>query len=122
MSKSRMEPEFLLIWREDFRSLPEPVHNYRFDPVRRWELDYAWPELLVAVELDGGTHKIGGGNHNRPAGQARDYEKANAAILDGWCVFRFNTPMWMDDREGKGRTACVHTVAAMVMRRLEQLS
>ena len=29
--------------------LPAPVAEFRFHPVRRWRLDYAWPEGFVAL-------------------------------------------------------------------------
>src|SRR5690606_39740371 len=39
--------------------LPEPVREYRFHPERRWRFDFAWPDLRVAAEVEGGIH-IGG--------------------------------------------------------------
>jgi len=66
--------------------LPKPVAEYRFHPRRRWRFDYAWPEYKVAVEIDGGQWKPGGGRHNTDA----DREKLNTAAAMGWRVLRFS--------------------------------
>lgn len=70
-------------------NLPEPVREYRFDSERRWRFDFAWPNLLVAVEVEGGTRASG--RHNRHAGFEADCEKYNHAVLAGWRVLRFTT-------------------------------
>lgn len=67
--------------------LPLPEREYRFDEVRMWRFDFAWPEHRVAVEVDGGTWS--GGRHNRGAGFEADAEKINAATALGWRVFRY---------------------------------
>lgn len=67
--------------------LPEPVAEHRFALPRRWRFDFAWPDHLVAVEIDGGLWTYG--RHNRPAGAIRDMEKLNAAARLGWRVLRF---------------------------------
>lgn len=67
--------------------LPTPEREYRFHDVRRWRFDFAWPELRVAVEVDGGTWTAG--RHNRGAGFEGDAEKLNAATALGWRVFRY---------------------------------
>lgn len=67
--------------------LPTPEREYRFHDVRRWRFDFAWPELRVAVEVDGGTWAAG--RHNRGAGFEGDAEKLNAATALGWRVFRY---------------------------------
>lgn len=67
--------------------LPTPVREHRFAPPRRWRLDFAWPDRMIAVEIDGGTWI--NGRHNRGAGYAKDTEKYNTAVLKGWRVLRF---------------------------------
>ncbi|CAJ0784694.1 hypothetical protein [Ralstonia chuxiongensis] len=67
--------------------LPVPVREYRFDPERRWRFDFAWPDQMLAVEIEGGTHS--GSRHTRGAGFAADCEKYNAAVLAGWRLLRF---------------------------------
>ena len=66
--------------------LPAPVREYRFDQVRRWRFDLAWPARRVAVELDGGEWLPHGGRHNTD----RDREKLNHAAAQGWRVLRFS--------------------------------
>ena len=66
--------------------LPLPSREYRFDPVRRWRFDFAWPERRVALEVEGGVWT--GGRHCRPRGFQGDAEKYNAATLAGWSVLR----------------------------------
>lgn len=66
--------------------LPVPVCEHRFAPPRRWRFDYAWPELLVALEVEGGIWT--GGRHTRGAGFLNDINKYNRAALLGWTVVR----------------------------------
>lgn len=63
---------------------PQPEVGFRFHPTRRWAFDYAWPDLMVAVEIQGGQWAHG--RHSRGAGMAADYEKFNAAAILGWKV------------------------------------
>jgi very-short-patch-repair endonuclease len=61
--------------------------EYRFHPVRMWRFDFAWPENMVAVELEGGLYTSG--RHTSIAGFTEDCEKYNEATLLGWRVLRF---------------------------------
>lgn len=90
---SAAELLFLTIWREFVTTAPgfQPVRELVFNPPRKWRFDFAWPEKLIAVEIDGGTWS--GGRHSRGTGFARDCEKLNAAALNGWRVFRFTPDM-----------------------------
>lgn len=70
-----------------------PEREYRFDPARRWRLDFAWPEWMVAVEVQGLGRRGSGddpqrafGRHQMPGGVTEDYRKLNAAVLAGWRV------------------------------------
>ena len=69
----------------------EPVTEYAFANHlgRRWRFDFAWPDQLLAVEVDGGAWVPGGGRHTRGAGFAADHDKFNRATLMGWRVLRF---------------------------------
>lgn len=69
--------------------LPQPEREYRFHQTRRWRFDFAWPELKVAVETEGGTWV--NGRHNRGSGFEKDCEKYNNAAALGWHVFRFTS-------------------------------
>jgi len=66
--------------------LPEPVAEYKFHAVRKWRMDYAWPEHRVALEVDGGVWT--GGKHGRGSGIVKDQEKGNHAACMGWVVIR----------------------------------
>lgn len=66
--------------------LPEPTAEYRFDAVRRWRFDYAWPENMVALEVEGGIYSHG--RHVRGKGYLNDMHKYNAATIAGWRVLR----------------------------------
>lgn len=63
---------------------PEPVTEHYFARPRRWRLDVAWVDDLVALELHGSTWA--GGRHTRGKGFADDREKMNEAALRGWVV------------------------------------
>jgi hypothetical protein len=78
--REKLERRFLSLWRG-----PAPTPQYRFDPGRKWRLDFAWPAAKVAVEVHGGTWS--GGRHTRGSGFARDREKMNRAMELGWHVW-----------------------------------
>ena len=63
-----------------------PVKEYRFHESRMWRFDYAFPQHLIALEVEGGVHT--GGRHIRPKGFLNDMEKYNAAAVAGWRVLR----------------------------------
>ncbi len=81
--------------------LPRPEAEYHFaphvdgKPSRMWRFDFAWPEQLVAVEIQGGTWVAGGsaGYHGSGRGIENDAEKLNAAIAIGWRVALVTSPM-----------------------------
>lgn len=64
------------------------VREHRFHPTRRWRFDFAMPELLIGIEVEG-LVPTGLGAHQTLAGVNRDCEKYNAAQLLGWMVLRF---------------------------------
>lgn len=70
--------------------------EYRFHPSRRWRFDFAIPEHMVAIEIEGGTWARG--RHTRGDGYEKDCEKYNTAAFLGWRVFRFTTGMVEDGR------------------------
>lgn len=67
------------------------VREYRFAPPRRYRFDFAWPDQKIAVEIQGGT--FSGGAHSRGAGQHKDFEKNNLAVMLGWMVIYGDTKM-----------------------------
>lgn len=78
--------------------LPAPVLEHPFSkPLgRKHRFDLAWPDRMLALEIDGGVWV--GGRHNRGQGFIKDQEKSNLAALLGWRVLRC-TPQ--DINQGK---------------------
>jgi hypothetical protein len=68
--------------------LPEPVTEHRFHPTRMWRLDYAWPDRKLALEVEGGIWRQGGGAHSHPLNIQRDMQKYSEAAILGWRVLR----------------------------------
>lgn len=64
----------------------EPTPEHKFHPKRKWRFDLAWPESLVALEVEGGVWT--GGRHTRGSGFVKDMEKYNAAACLGWRILR----------------------------------
>lgn len=81
--------EDALVFQLQALGAPEPVREYRFDKVRRWRFDLAWPDRMLAVEVQGGVWSRG--KHGRGSGVAKDYEKLNTAQIMGWKVLQFET-------------------------------
>ncbi|EKO3894347.1 hypothetical protein P0F23_001752 [Vibrio metschnikovii] len=72
--------------------VPEP--EFRFKGLcgkRRWRFDFAYPDLMIAIEIEGGIYTKG--RHTRGKGYEADCEKYNTATAMGWKVFRFTTGM-----------------------------
>lgn len=73
------------------------IREHKFHPTRRWRFDFAFVELKLAVEVEGGT--MGGkGRHSRGTGYEKDCEKYAEAALLGWFVIRVTTRMVQDGR------------------------
>jgi len=112
--KSDLERAFDTQFRILGYDLPQPVAGHKFHPLRNWELDRAWPDLKIAVEIEGGGHGIRvkchncghyvrarkcdgslgreiriGGWHARRTRYLTDIEKYNALSAMGWLLFRF---------------------------------
>jgi len=100
--KSKLEREFEYYWRVLAKDGSQPVTQYRFHPERKWRFDLAWLDAKVAVELDGGIFSRG--RHTRGMGYHNQLDKANAAIVEGWVVLRFDTLHLRDDPVGVIRT------------------
>jgi len=121
MGKSDLEYKFLNLWLT-LTDLPEPYAEYNFardivghgPGIRKrlreaglqdWRFDFAWPDKLIAVELEGGVWARG--RHVRGRGYESDCEKYNLAQSLGWSVYRFTSGMLERDP-----AACVEQVAA----------
>ena len=82
-----------------------PVKELYFHPSRKWRFDFAWPELMLAVEAEGGAESHGTKNragvvrksgHLTVSGFRKDCEKYNEAAILGWKVLRFTGAMITD--------------------------
>lgn len=73
--------------------LPTPVREHRFHPKRRWRFDFAWPDVMLACEVEGLTRNSNTGRHQTIAGAKADMEKYEAAMLLGWTVYRCHRDM-----------------------------
>jgi very-short-patch-repair endonuclease len=78
--------------------LPEPLHKVdgcKIIEGRKYDFDFVYPDLMVAIEVDGGTWKRTNqgrsAGHAHPARITHDNEKRNLARLLGWRVFQFDT-------------------------------
>ena len=58
------------------------------------ELDIAWPDALVALELEGADHRDRGIVHDH------DTVRQNALVLAGWTVLRCTYRRWLRDAPG----------------------
>ena len=67
---------------------PEPTPEYQFLDGRKWRFDWCWPTYGIAVEINGGIFRKGGGAHTG-MGHLRDMEKFNAAQIEGYIVLQF---------------------------------
>lgn len=97
VKKSTLEDGFETLLK--YNDIDGYIRNYRqVVPKRRYELDFAWPELKVGIEIQGGVwlHRSG---HTR-AGQVADYRKLNLATVYGWRVLQFSTDMLRRDPQG----------------------
>jgi hypothetical protein len=66
--------------------LPRPVTELVFAKPRRWRFDYAWPQWMIALEVEGAVWTQG--RHTRGSGFVKDMAKYNAAAVLGWRVVR----------------------------------
>lgn len=116
MANSSLETKFTTLWEQVFIGMPYQrppfVREHTFHAERNWRLDFAWPDVQVAVELDGGTSRIGRSRHTRPKGFQNDCDKLNAAVMEGWSVLRF-TAKDIRDRP----IQCLELTEALIKRR-----
>ena len=73
-----------------------PVREHRFNPKTQHRFDFAWPNYMVAVEIEGGVWV--GGRHNTGKGFISDCRKYNLAAERGWVVLRYTPEDLKGDR------------------------
>jgi hypothetical protein len=91
-SGSDLDLAFERQWAMIAPDLP-PFREVAFSPSRRWRFDFAWPDVMVALEIEGGVWS--GGRHARGPGFIADCEKYNASAALGWVVQRWPGD-WVD--------------------------
>lgn len=60
--------------------------QYRFIEGRKFSADFAWPRYRLAVEVQGGIWRKGGGAHSHPTMIERDIEKIQVGLTNGWAI------------------------------------
>jgi hypothetical protein len=75
------------VWCKD-NDVPMPAPEFKFAlPEREFRFDFAWVDEKVALEVNGGIFRKGGGAH-QGKGHLRDMEKLNLAQTLGWDVLQ----------------------------------
>jgi len=83
---SDAETQFLQLARA--AGLPEPRRQFVLVLAgRQYRMDFAWPSLRLAVEIDG--FQV----HGQPSALRADLRRQNRIVLDGWMILRFT---WAD--------------------------
>lgn len=75
------------IFKKILQQSGEVEEEYKFHPTRKWRFDFAFPDLKIAIEVDGGVWVSG--RHNRANGFIKDMEKFNEANILGWNILRY---------------------------------
>ena len=111
---SALETEFAL-WLRTEPDIPTWITEYRFHLGRRWRYDFAWLPQKVAVEIEGITHYGNGiGRHQSAKGFVADCEKYEAALLDGWRVYRVPGTWIRDGNDSVWRPQVMDTLKQLL--------
>jgi very-short-patch-repair endonuclease len=89
--RESLEKKFAFIWKAI--GGPALEREWRFEPTRRWRLDFADPVFKIAVEIEGGIWMKGGGGHTHGMWFEKDAEKYFEATMAGWQVIRLTDSM-----------------------------
>lgn len=94
------------------RALPPSTGQFRLDiGARRVRLDRAWPEVKLAVELDGARF------HTHPDDRRRDLARDALLASAGWVVLRFTYADVLRDPDGvRARVLAVYRMRAAQLR------
>ena len=113
MSKGPSKLEAELAFQIKALNLPTPITEYPFAAVhvgqgpgiqkrlarsgmKNWRFDFAWPDKMFAVEVEGVT--LAGGRHQRIGGFKEDLNKYHHAMELGWTVYRTSGHLIKDGR------------------------
>lgn len=112
--QSLAEERFLRVWRMKGLKEHRLVTQHRFCPLRMWRLDFAFPDEMLGIEVQGmGRHMVDLcpqckkamrcpgcgrgkaitqlGGHQTAKGMREQCEKINTATLMGWRILEFST-------------------------------
>lgn len=70
---------------------PPFERQHQFALPREWRIDFAWLDLRLAVEIQGGIWRKSGGAHSHPTNIVRNITKYNALAALGWRLLQFPT-------------------------------
>ena len=95
-----MSPLVIRVGSELWPERIAPTHTeYRFDQARKWAADFAWPDVRLLVEREGGLYGRGkrcpvckrrrAGAHSSVERLLSDLEKYNRAEELGWALLRY---------------------------------
>lgn len=88
-ARSGLEARFVAILRKARLPLPQQNFPLLIDGRRIW-LDVCFPELRIAIEIDGKAY------HLFSEDWENDLERQNDLVLDGWLVLRFSAQVIRD--------------------------
>ena len=91
--KERIDYVGRLVRQMCLAGLPTPTREFKFakDIGRRWRIDIAYPDIKLAIEVDGMAHRT----RDR---FMRDIEKHNELMLRGWRLLRIYTRWIANER------------------------
>ena len=78
-AKAESDIEALFSQQLSLTQLPPPKRNYLYLRGSRHELDFAWPDHMIGVEVQGMAHRI-------KENFQRDIRKRVTGLLQGWTV------------------------------------
>lgn len=87
---SEIVAKFDELWCLLCKDLPEPVCEYKPFDDRKFSIDRAWPDIKVALEIEGFGH----GMNNR---YQTDLTKYNRISFEGWTLLRCNRRILFED-------------------------
>lgn len=90
VKRESLEDKFYSAWLAHApKEFPTPERQFKFHPERRFRYDFAWPQIKLCVDIQGGSFVNGG--HSRGLGQQNDHSKHNEAQRLGFQVLQFGT-------------------------------
>lgn len=101
--ESHLERKFLKQWLKRHPRIP-PTTQHTFFPSRKWRFDFFWPDLNLAVEIQGF-----GPGHNSREGMYNDANKHNAAMSKGYDIIYF-TGKHLLDKNIEGTCRYLHYI------------